>query len=44
VPLFYRLTAQEIAGIKPDSLNFIPRTAKEDWGVRGSLASKQTAR
>ena len=36
---------EEVANIKPESLNILFHdTAKEDWGVRGSLASEQTPR
>ena len=36
---------EEVANIKPESLNILFHdTAKEDRGVRGSLASEQTAR
>ena len=36
---------EDVANIKPESLNILLHdTAKEDWGVRGSLASEQTAR
>jgi len=32
----------EVANIKPESLNILFHdTSKEDWGVRGSLASEQ---
>ena len=35
----------EVANIKPESLNILFHdTAKEDWGVRGLLASEQTLR
>jgi 4-oxalocrotonate tautomerase len=33
----------EVASIKPESLNILFHdTPKEDWGVRGSLASEQS--
>ena len=36
---------EDVANIKPESLNILFHdTAKEDWGVRGSLASEQTPR
>lgn len=36
---------EEVVSIKPESLNILFHdTAKEDWGVRGSLASEQTPR
>ena len=32
---------EEVAGIKPESLNILfHNVAKEDWGVRGLLASE----
>jgi 4-oxalocrotonate tautomerase len=35
----------EVANIKPESLNILFHdTAKEDWSVRGSLASEPTRR